>query len=790
MHRRTLIAVAVASVFSASLASPARAQAQGLRLQPSLTPLPKSAQDDAPVHVRGDRIEARGDDEVEVRGDARLDKGDLSLSADRLLFFPEVEEVEAIGNVRLSTQGNEATGPRLRFRVNDQVGIFERPSFRLAPRRAPTRGNAGATAITTAGPDTATAIAPLVETRGSASAVRFEGDERYRITDGSFTSCKPGVDDWFLRAGEIDLDFASGDGEARNAALTFKGFTTPRLPWIAFSLSNERKSGLLPPTFAFQGKVGPELTVPFYWNIAPNYDATIAPRFMAKRGLQLLNEFRYLEPSNQGTARYEYLAHDRQLGINRYGFAWQHQAVFPGIGNGQLNINKVSDDNYFRDLSGRLTLATQIYLPREGQFNYNVAPGWVASARIQRFQTLQDAANPVAIQYERVPQLTLNGFLPNQRGGTDVNFAGEFVAFDHPTLPLGRRLTAYPSVARPFVYPGFFVTPKVGVHMTQYSVSRFDAAADPFVLSRADSSPSRTLPIMSLDSGLFFERNVNLQGRPLVNTLEPRAYYLYVPYRNQSGIPLFDTGAADFNYAQIFSENYYSGGDRISDANQLTLALTSRLITSDSGQEVIRGILAQRFYFQSQRVPLTSTTTTRDDRLSSILIGVAGRVAPKITLETTAQIASATRAPERLNAALRYQPELGKIVNLGYRYTSPNLPNNNGAEIRQWEVSGQWPLSGRWYLVGRYNYSIVNRQSVESLVGLEYNAGCWILRTVVQQFATATGTQTKLFFLQLELDGFSRIGSNPLEVLRRNVPGYTVLNRPSQNARGFDFYGD
>lgn len=761
------MAVLVASLFAAEVL----AQAQGLRMQTTLTPLTPAEQMRAPLFVFGDRIESRGDDEVDIIGRGELRRGQTVISGSRITYFTEQGEVEAAGGVRLRAMGDEVRGPRLRLRVEDQIGIMERPTFTLAPRARP-QGAAGTL-------------------RGEAEAVRFQGEDRYVVADGRFTSCVPGDDSWYLSAREIDLDLATDAGVARGARLTFKGVTTPAFPRVSFPLSNERKTGFLPPTFGIQGKVGPELLIPFYWNIAPNRDATITPRYMGQRGLQVLTEARYLEPWYSGTARYEYLPNDQVVGQSRYGLAWLHNFNYQNRYFGTVNFNRVSDDNYFRDLSGRLSIATQIYLPQEGTLNYAVAPGWVATARVQRFQTLQDVNSPVTPPYDRAGQLLLTGNRPNERG-FDLLFNGEAVNFEHPTLPTGQRLIAYPSASLPLVRPGGYVTPKLGLHMTRYALSRLDASTDPLVAGSGQGAPSRVLPIGSVDSGLFFERDVRLWGQSFANTLEPRLYYLYVPYRNQQNIPVFDTAAADFNYAQIFSENYFVGGDRISDANQLTFAVTSRLVRTDTGQETLRGLIGQRFHFADRRVNLSSGSQARTDRVSSLLLGLSGEVYHRVVAESTVQLDSQDFRPERFNTGVRYQPELGKVLNLGYRFTTAALNPNPPAtgvvrEIRQIDVSGQWPIGGRWYLVGRYNYSIPDRTATEALVGLEYNGGCWIVRTVGQRFATATNTTTNLFFVQLELNGFSRIGSNPLEPLRRNIPGYSMLGRTPGSRQPTDF---
>jgi LPS-assembly protein len=435
-------------------------------------------------------------------------------------------------------------------------------------------------------------------------------------------------------------------------------------------------------------------------------------------------------------------------------------------------VNKVTDNNYFRDLSSRVASVSQIYLPREGLATYTGTwwDGglWAATARFQQFQVLQDVNSPVPTPYSRAPQLVLSASRPDIRG-LDFAFTGETVDFHHPTQVVGLRSIANPSLSLPLVSPAAFVTPKIGLHSTVYNLSHTQPGTPETI--------TRTLPIFSTDAGLVFEKDVSYFGGSFVQTLEPRAYYLYIPYRDQSAIPLFDTAVADFSYAQIFSENSFVGGDRINDANQVTLAMTSRLLASASGQETIRATIAQRYYLREQRVTLDAATAGRNFSESDWLASVAGQVAPRWTIETAVQYNPRDERSERMTLSARYQPDLLKTLNMRYGYQRDLLNHI--------DISAQWPLGGGWYGVGRYNYSVRDGRLVESLAGFEYNGDCWIGRVVAQRFATAAGVATNAVFLQLELNGFSRIGSNPLEVLRRNIPGYTPINQTVAPGRSF-----
>jgi LPS-assembly protein len=375
--------------------------------------------------------------------------------------------------------------------------------------------------------------------------------------------------------------------------------------------------------------------------------------------------------------------------------------------------------------------------------------------------------------YRRLPQLTVGAIRSDLPLGLSFAFSGEDVNFRSPTLVEGQRLTLYPQISLPIQTAVLNITPKIGVHSTRYVLEN-QAAGTPEKLSRS-------VPIFSVDSGVTFERDLYWQGQALTQTLEPRLYYLYVPVRNQSLIPVFDTGIADFNFAQIFSENRYSGGDRIGDANQLTAMLTSRLVDPQSGAEIIRAAFGQRFYFSTQNVGLPATATTpaevlRSDRQTDFLGSFSGRILPKTYADASIQYNPRLNQIERLNIGGRYQPEAGKVVSAGYRYTRDQLLGQPG--LGQIDISGQWPVFGGWHAVGRFNYSTLDRRMVESVAGVEYDGGCWVGRIVMQRLATQTQLSNTALFFQLELNGFARVGSNPLDILKRNVPGYGVINQP------------
>jgi len=771
MNPAASAAVAAASCALACLvlAGQVHAQGQGLRLQRSLGEPSAARGEDVPTFVAADRIEGLGGTEVEAIGDAELRRGDTRLTADRLKYFADTDEVEATGNVRLRVAGDEATGPRLRLRIGDTTGILDQPTFRFGERSVKVRGERQQGPTLTADPGAASRPQTYIETRGTAKAVRFDGDDQYRMTDASFTTCKPGQDDWFIEAGEIDIDMGREVGTVRDARLTFMGVSTPRIPWFDFSLNNQRKTGFLPPVAGTQNTTGFEVALPFYWNIAPNYDATITPRYMAKRGLQFLNQFRFLQPWAAGELRYDILPQDNELNDERrYAFAANSNLNFNNGWYGLVNYSRVSDDDYFRDLSGRLATATQIFLPQQGLLGYASPSGeWSAYANMQRFQTLQDPQNPVAEPYFREPQVVFNG-LRQTLGGVDAGLAAEYVNFTNNALvPTGARTTAYPTLSLPLVKSYGYVLPKVGVNATWYSLGTPGTFTE--------TSLSRVLPIASLDSGLYFERDARWFGSDFLQTLEPRMYYLYVPFKDQSNIPVFDTTTSDLNFTQLFQENIFSGGDRIANANQVSIAATSRLVRPSDGQELVRATIGQRYYFADQEVTIPGQPV-RTDSQTPLILGLGGRIAQNWSADVGVQYKfSGGQNIEKFTTAVRYSPAPAAVASISYRYIAQEYTAGAGT-INTFDFAAQWPLGNGFYAVGRVSYDLEGSKVVESLGGLEYNAGCWIVRAVAQQFQTATAQQTTNFFIQLELNGVARIGTNPIELLRRNIPGYTLVN--------------
>jgi len=723
---------------------------QGLTLksQSALFPPPSAMSDELPLFFEADRVHGRPDVEFEAEGNVRLRRRGQAVSADWLRFDKPSGEFAAHGNVRMERGADVVEGARLRYNLESEHGSMEQPRYTLHKGAEPAGGPQ---------PFRAT------DGRGRAERILFEGPGLYRAERAEYTSCGPGQEDWYLRAGELEIDKGRDLGVARHATIEFLGAPIFYTPYLSFSLHQERKSGFITPHFGSTNTGGVEATVPYFWNIAPNRDATISPRLMTRRGLLTHGEFRYLEPGYLGEARAEILPNDRAKdGEQRSAYFIRHDQALPAGWSGRLNLQRVSDDTYFTDLSTQISKTSQVQLPSDvvlgGGGSWGSAGGYGLTALVQRWQTLQpDPLQPVTPAYNRLPQITFTASRP-EVVRSDFDFYGQYTTFDHPTLTSGTRLVAYPSLNLPLRLPYASLTPKAGVHVTRYLVDTNGSGY---------ADQDRAVPIFTADSSLIFERPTSIGGAPFLQTLEPRLYYVYIPFRDQSTIPVFDSAQQDVNFATIYSENQFSGWDRINDANQLTIGLNSRFLGADTGAERLRAGIAQRYYFEDQQVTLPGATARTSSR-SDLLAAVSGAIAPYLRADVGLQYSTDISRTQKFNASARYQPAPGKVLNLSYRETIDTL--------RQTDISTQWPLGLGWTGLARWNYSIEDSRTLEGLLGLEYNADCWGLRAVVHRFATTTEQASTSFFVQLELTGMSRIGSNPMETLRRNISGYTRLD--------------
>jgi LPS-assembly protein len=723
--------------------------------------IPQPDRERLPTHISGQRIFGRTDLETVIEGDAQLRRGDTVIRADRLEYYQPDDLAKARGNVRINRAGNIFEGPLLELKVEAFEGFFNEPRYRFLRNDA----------------------------YGEADRVDFIDDKRAIIRNATYTTCqrKPGpswMPDWILRAASLRIDNEEETGQASGASLSFMGVPILPVPALSFPLSERRKSGLLPPTVGIDSLNGAELTLPYYWNIAPNRDATFYPTLMSKRGVDLGGEFRYLESDYNGQVRANFMPDDRLRLRDRWGYALKHEGVVgarlpTGPMGLSLNLNRVSDDNYWRDFSRTTASLTQRLLANDGVLVWPHGDLTV-TARALKWQTLQDVNAPIVPPYDRLPQVVARYTRGNLPAGLEAYVEADYTKFEADRALLGQpnsqRAFTLARVSRPWQAPGWFLIPKLQLHATQY---QFDAA-----LVNGARSASRTVPTFSVDSGLVFERDASYFGRSFRQTLEPRAFYVYTPFRDQSLLPNYDSGANDFNFATIYTENAFGGNDRISDNNLLTLGATTRLLDPDTGAEAARFGVAQRLRFKDQLVTLPGQAPV-SERLSDVLFGATINWTPRWSLDSTVQYNPKTRRSIRSTIGGRYSPGNYRVISAAYR-----LQRGSSEQL---DIGWQWPINdlwgdkgqnlgpgrgegeGRWYSVGRLNFSLQDKRLVDALVGLEYDAGCWLGRIVFERLQSSTSTSNKRVLFQLEFVGFTRLGSNALQALKENIPRYQFL---------------
>lgn len=771
---RLVLLVALACAHSAVWAQDAPPEAAvslqaSDKLQDAINP---AQREQAPTFLFGERMSGHADQETVVEGQAEMRKPGTVVHADRLEYNNQTDRAQATGNVRINRGGNVFEGSKLDLEVEAFRGFFLEPRYEFLQNNA----------------------------HGDASRADFLDNQHTEVQNATYTTCrrKPGpswMPDWVLRAANISFDTEEDVGVAHGAYLEFKGVPILPVPALSFPLSDKRKSGILPPTIGVDTVNGTELSVPYYWNIAPNLDATITPSLMTARGVEMGAEFRYLEPTYSGVLRANYMPSDKLRDADRWGAAVVHNGTLDtdvGAVNYALNINRVSDDNYWRDFPRASGSLTQRLLPGTASASWGQGP-WSLTASVQQWQTLQDSTAPIVPPYDRVPQLTARYAQVNDQG-FDWSVEGDFTKFQADRSltqqPNAQRIYGLAQVSRPWLGAAGFVIPKLQLHTTAY---QFDNA-----LSDGRMSADSTVPTFSLDAGLVFERDTNYFGRDLLQTLEPRAFYVRTPYRNQSMLPNYDTGANDFNFATIFTENAFGGHDKISDNDLLTLGLTTRFLDAGSGAQVARFGVAQRFRFEDQLVTLTPSTEPARSGFSDVLVGAAFNINQRWELDSTVQYNARTDKSVRSTVGVRYSPSNYRVINAAYRFQRD--------VSEQMDVSWQWPLNdlwgdkgqdlgagrgqgeGRYYAVGRMNYSMNERRLVDTLLGVEYDAGCWLARVVLGRLATSADSATDSIKFELEFVGFTRVGVSPLQSLRSNIARYQNLRDSNGSNSRFSNY--
>jgi LPS-assembly protein len=573
---------------------------------------------------------------------------------------------------------------------------------------------------------------------GEALSIDLLSDTEAELEAFDFTTCNPADPDWQLKAGRVRLDMEKGQGVARNARLEFKGVPIFYSPWLSFPLNDARQSGFLYPQIGFSSDDGLDLRAPWYWNIAPNQDATFTPRWLQDRGAMLGAEYRFLTARQRGTLELEVLPSDRQADRDRYFGQIEYRARLAPGWSASVNAKRASDDDYFVDLGGELEDSAVQFL-RSSAAVRGRGRLWSISVLADTFQVLDEAVGPGSEPYRRLPRIrgVYDRPLP---GNLDFGVDGELVYFDRDSGLRGARFDLYPRLRWNFLRPGGFVRPELGLRTTAYNLE--DAAVD---------SVTRTTPIASIDSGLVFERS--LGGGSRIQTLEPRLFYLYVPERDQDDIPRFDTGELTFGFSQLFHYNRFSGPDRQADANQLTLAVTSRLIETATGQAPLDFSLGQIVYFSDLEVQLPGREV--DDRSRSATVAeINWRPRERLSLSAGLQWDSVENETEVAQFGLSYRGRNARQIALGYRFRRDRLD--------QVDLRARYPIRPNMNVIGRINYSFEENESLEVMGGIELESCCWAMRLIAREFIRDRDATTRqAVFLELHLKGLGSLGRRP-----------------------------
>jgi len=745
------------------------------------------AADDHLIHVETDGAAVDADDTVTLSGHVVVTQDERRATADSVTFNKDTGRITVAGNV-------DFEDPLVRLKSDtgsyNQLGggEFDRAEFELLDRRG----------------------------RGSAGEIALQPGGKIALELVRYTTCPVGNQDWMLQASSINLDTVRQIGVARKAWMQFKGVPIIYTPYLSFPLGSERKSGFLVPILDHSGTNGYEIGVSYYFNLAPNYDLTLTPEYMSSRGVELGTEFRFLTANSHGQIEGTYLPHDTQTGTDRGYLHLTDTTDFkPGL-RGEVDIAAVSDNSYFQDFGVGSDQTSVTYLERRADLKYQ-DDHWRVQGELQNFQTIDITvpANPYPglddRPYSRVPRIDAEGLFP--LGATNFEFVvdSEAVNFLRDVGPSGIRLDLSPEFRWSDRAAGYFFEPAVGWHLTQYSLQD-PTPGDP-------SSPFRSVPYGRLDTGLIFERDAGSAGQR-TETLEPRLVYSYVPYRDQNGLPVFDSALPDLNLSELFRTNRYVGEDRIGDANQLSMALTTRLFDQTSGQQLLSATLGQIRNFEVPRVSLpcqyqTAVTETPPSVavLGSALPGaplpgasLPGAATPGVT--TPSVIYSCLPPPEQYNASdlvgnvsvtayknwivnldyvwnpyinqtqksevsLQYRPDAAHVINIAYRYQHD--------AFEQWDGSFAWPIASHWNAVGRLVYSIMDHQTIEQVAGIEYKSCCWRIQVVERRFVdNRPGEASSLnqsIALQLELIGLGSVGKASNSFLERSISGYSAVDQ-------------
>jgi LPS-assembly protein len=714
------------------------------------------------ILIEGDSLESILDRKLRASGNASITKGNQSITADFIEYDQISEELYAKGKIKISTPNLELKGAELEMSMNENTGIITNASF-----------------ITNINQNSTSKFNKKL--RGTATQIFIEGEDKKKLENAKITTCEAGQDEWFITTGETLMDQSSGNIKAKDAMLSLKGVPIMYSPYVDFSITDERRSGWLLPTTGSTTMGGFENSIPYYFNLSPTRDATLTTRNMSKRGLQFDGEFRYLNRDSYGTANVQFLNKDRENQMSRrYLLDFKHYQNFGYGFTGTIDFEKVkkNDDDYFADMSSKIADTSTVSLRQTAKLNYNKSDDYSdlnADLQVQKFQNLTSAA-----PYELKPRLNIN----YSKDWEDIEKQSLFMqtrvnfSFDNFTtgenagnnIPKGTRFASSPSLSFPLEASFGYLKPKVLMNFRHYDLEDADI-----------NQKSLAIPSFSLDSGIYLDRPFELSGVNFTQTLEPRVFYTYTPYEDQSKLPMFDTSLNQLDSYTIFQENQFSGKDRIMDTNAITTALTTRVI-DDSGYDWMLLTMAQRFYLSDRKVldePRFDGSTYKGNK-SDFLISARANLTKSLKLTSDYEYNFSDDVTNSFTSAARYTPEPGKVLNASYRMVLN--PSSNEYNVKQYLLSGQWPLSSGWSALASYNYDIYERHDIESMLGAEYDAGCWSAQFMFHRLQLATDdNSTNTYFMMLEIGNLGSFGQGDKAGL---------FNKMNRTVQGSSFASD
>jgi LPS-assembly protein len=694
---------------------------------PRLEELLRADPDDTGIEITSDHGELGRAGDASLSGNVRIRMGQRLLAADAAEVDAAQRSVSLKGHVEyldptlhVRGQGGEFSGG---------AGSFEGAEFDLAERSV----------------------------RGAARDVQLRGQSIIDLEGVRYTACPPGNDDWQLRAERISIDQKSRIGTGRDVRLDFKGVPIMYTPWISFPVGEERKSGLLFPSVGNSSKTGTQIAVPYYWNIAPNYDATLTPTYFSSHGLRLDTEFRFLTERSRGNLESEYLFHDSDTGDPRNYTRLRDVTHLQPRTRLRLDAAYASDTDYFEDFGVGFEGTSVTFLNQFAEARADSGP-WSLIGRVQNYQVLDQALPAADAPYSILPQLLAVGRWRDLGLGADGLLRAEAVNFRRDEGTDGLRLDVEPSLDWRADSRGVYAEASAAWRATAYWLSDVEAGAD--------ESPVRTVPTLSASTGFVLQRQSGA-SKPRRQTIEPQVQYLYVPYRDQDDLPVFDTGLPDLNLVQLFRSNRYVGADRVGDANQLSVGVTGRLLDAVGGYQYLSGTVGQAFYSESPRVRLPDEPE-RDRSTSDVIAELEVAALENWNARVGLQWNPDQSQSEKTEFYLQYRPAHDRVVNAGYRYRRELL--------EQFDVSAAWPVTDQWRGFGRWVYSLQEEKTLDQFIGLEYSSCCWAVRFVTRRFVSSrTGDSDTSVGLQLELKGLSSVGVDYESFLSDAIRGYSAL---------------